>query len=968
MPASQHARDERSTAIDVLHRMLAAGVLLRVEGDVLCWKSVRGVLSGEQRDALRAHKPALLQLLEPGVSYLPLLPAQKRIWLQCRVNPDSAFYLMPAVVYLTGDLNVAAFADAVSQMRRSFEAWRTTFPVLGGLPMQAIHPPDSARLLEHSSCPVIDLSALLAEERMARAELLTEEFSRRPFDLEHEWGNRFTLLRLAPGEHRLVMSGHHIYSDRWSLRLVWRELGRLYNLRHAQGDERTPDSAGRPAGSWIEYVISQQTWLESEACERQIEFWRPRLQRALSRERELAPDSTPAPVSSRRSGTLDLKLPVEEVAALKALARQADERATLHTILTATLALALHGVGIARGSRDRAGNDEIRIGSVTANRNGAAARRVVGLLVNTVTLLFAPRDDSSFLEWLQSAHDEISVAHAHQDVPFETLLERLGSEAGPEYSAHGSAPFQVFFVMQNISMQRWQLQGVELLLRQTQAPEDNAKFDLTVSVHDGEDEGLRIEFIYNAELFQGETVAALVAHYASLLRAACENPELTLNNFPQPPAALRNHRASSNGVLAPPHFHVRPSGSTNSHATPELRDAVEDQLAEIWQRLLNVEVVRGTDNFFDLGGHSMLAVRLLDEVETQCGVKLPLANFFQTPTLAEQAALLRHQIQAAGVGGANFVAGGEHNENHDDRTGEGEDEHTLSDSLVVLQEGGSLPPLFCIDGVVHYRTLARHLGPEQPVYGLIPATRTSSEWFPVTDLGDRVAHYTREIQRVQPQGPYFLAGLSFAGLVAFRVAHQLRAAGERVALLVLFDTYGPGYFNMSWRQRLGRHWKVWAGLETKERVRYIGRRVRSRWQRSAPQVYVEIPRPANGATADEVGEEAVQIDILQRALTHDECLAIRNLVLQARDDLREWRYDGRLLLFTAQDNPREFLNADPLLGWSEAASHIEVHPVPGDHTGILREPNVQVLAAHLQAALREARSAAEAEVTTAQAR
>jgi thioesterase domain-containing protein len=175
-----------------------------------------------------------------------------------------------------------------------------------------------------------------------------------------------------------------------------------------------------------------------------------------------------------------------------------------------------------------------------------------------------------------------------------------------------------------------------------------------------------------------------------------------------------------------------------------------------------------------------------------------------------------------------------------------------------------------------------------------------------------------------------------------------------VALLALFDTYGPGYLTMSRRVRLAWHWKAWTHLEAAERVRYLSDRARARWQRLTSPPDGELCQP----DAEEVVagvEDEWQFDVLRRALSPAERAEMLAFKRQARRSPGKWRYDGRLLLFTAEDKPREFLSMDPLLGWGDFASNIENCPVPGNHTGIVRKPHVRVLAGHLQNALRQAR-------------
>ena len=191
-------------------------------------------------------------------------------------------------------------------------------------------------------------------------------------------------------------------------------------------------------------------------------------------------------------------------------------------------------------------------------------------------------------------------------------------------------------------------------------------------------------------------------------------------------------------------------------------DDTKRQLTRIWQELLGIDSVGVDQNYFDLGGDSSLAVHLFVQIEQVFGVKLPLATLFEAPTIEELATILRREARPAAWS-----------------------------PLVAIQTAGSRPPLFCMHGaggnVLIYRDLAQRLGSDQPVYGL-QAPGLDGSCPPLTRIEDMAALYAKEIRKMQPRGPYFLAGYCGGGTVALEVAQQIRAQGEQVALLAMFDT------------------------------------------------------------------------------------------------------------------------------------------------------------------------------------
>jgi acyl carrier protein len=226
---------------------------------------------------------------------------------------------------------------------------------------------------------------------------------------------------------------------------------------------------------------------------------------------------------------------------------------------------------------------------------------------------------------------------------------------------------------------------------------------------------------------------------------------------------------------------LTPNGKVNRRALPApsaihlateeagsvAKDGLELKLVKLWESVLGRHPIGVQENFFELGGHSLLAVRLMHRVEQEFGKNLPIATMLHAPTVQQLAEILRQE-------GCPMAMS----------------------CLVPIQPSGSKPPLFCIHGgggaVMVYRELALVLGTDQPVYGL-QAQGLDGNQPCLTSVEDMAAHYMKEIRAVQPNGPYFLGGLSFGGTVAYEMAQQLCAQGEEVGLLFLFDTFAGRY-------------------------------------------------------------------------------------------------------------------------------------------------------------------------------
>jgi thioesterase domain-containing protein/acyl carrier protein len=378
---------------------------------------------------------------------------------------------------------------------------------------------------------------------------------------------------------------------------------------------------------------------------------------------------------------------------------------------------------------------------------------------------------------------------------------------------------------------------------------------------------------------------------------------------------------------------------------PELEEAfvaprtpIEQTLAGIWCQVLGLEKVGVHDNFFDLGGHSLLAVRLFAEIEKEFAHNLPLATLFQAPTVEQLAAKLGDQGWEAPWS-----------------------------SLVTIQAGTARPPFFAISAiggnVLTYHDLARHLGSHQPVYGL-QAYGLDGRHPPYERLEDMAAHYTREVRRVQPEGPYCLGGSSFGGLVAFEMAQQLVAAGEEVAVLALFDTWSPDCLSMvkgmsRLRRRATRFFErvdlhmgnllVAEGLKGK--LAYVATksaRVRKRLAIAGIGYWKKLK---------ELSREIV--DPLPPTLRK-----VENTSRKALNRYVPKAYPGRITLFRATKQPAVF-NPDRELGWSRfAQGGVEVYDVPGYHGAIVYEPRVGILARQLAECLERAGAQTRGALTT----
>ncbi|HWS54384.1 MAG TPA: condensation domain-containing protein, partial [Pyrinomonadaceae bacterium] len=433
---------------------------------------------------------------------LSLSYAQQRLWFIDQMQPGNSAYNIPSGVRIGGRLHVEALGRALEEVARRHETLRTSFPAEGGRPVQVISPPAPVAL------DTTDLSQSPAESREEEARRLAAEEAQRPFDLPRGPLWRASLVKLADDEHILLLTMHHIVSDGWSVGLLVEELAALY-VAFARGEE--PSLAELPV-QYADFAHWQRERLAGEALGRQLAYWRDRLAGAPPVS-ELPIDRPRPPVRTLRGGRVDRDLPPELGGALQALGR--SEGATLFMVLLAAFETLLYR---------HTGQADIVVGTDIAGRNRVEVERLIGFFVNNLVLRTDLSGNPTFRELLRRVRETALGAYAHQDVPFDKLVEALR----PERSLSHTPLFQVLFVLQNNPRRLASFPGLSL----SALPLDNetSKFDLSLFVEEAGDRHVGV-WRYNADIFEAATVERLARRFEQLLRSAVENPEARLDEL-----------------------------------------------------------------------------------------------------------------------------------------------------------------------------------------------------------------------------------------------------------------------------------------------------------------------------------------------------------------------------------------------------------------------------------------------------
>ncbi|HCE6868733.1 TPA: pyoverdine non-ribosomal peptide synthetase PvdD [Pseudomonas aeruginosa] len=486
------------------HSLLATRVISRVRQEQQLDASLKALF---ERPVLEAFAQGLERTTD-AVSTIPLADrqqplalsfAQERQWFLWQLEPESAAYHIPSALRLRGRLDVDALQRSFDSLVARHETLRTRFRLEGGRSYQQVQPAVSVS---------IEREQFGEEGLIERIQAIVVQ----PFDLERGPLLRVNLLQLAEDDHVLVLVQHHIVSDGWSMQVMVEELVQLY-AGYSQGlDVVLP---ALPI-QYADYALWQRSWMEAGEKERQLAYWTG----LLGGEQPVLelPFDRPRPArQSHRGAQLGFELPRELVEAVRALAQR--EGASSFMLLLASFQALLYRYS---------GQADIRVGVPIANRNRVETERLIGFFVNTQVLKADLDGRMGFDELLAQARQRALEAQAHQDLPFEQLVEALQ----PERNASHNPLFQVLFNHQSeIRSVTPEVQLEDLRLEGLAWDGQTAQFDLTLDIQEDEN-GIWASFDYATDLFDASTVERLAGHWRNLLRGIVANPRQRLGELP----------------------------------------------------------------------------------------------------------------------------------------------------------------------------------------------------------------------------------------------------------------------------------------------------------------------------------------------------------------------------------------------------------------------------------------------------
>ena len=434
---------------------------------------------------------------------LPLSFSQQRLWFLDQLSPGNLFYNIPEALELEGELNLDALQFSLNALVDRHESLRTMFTTQDGMPRQIILPEWEMEV------PVLDLSEMGVVDREAIAAQEVEKETRTPFDLTTGPLVRLRLLKMAPDRHIALLNMHHIVADGWSMGIFVQELAAFYEAR-CRGEIYLPEALPL---QYADYAVWQRNWLKEDVLKKQLDYWHTKLgDKPLVLD---LPTDHPRPAMMSQAGSLErFTMPQGLYERLNAFCKK--HNVTLFMVLLAAYQTMLYRY---------TGQEQISVGTAIANRNRTDIEGLIGFFVNTLVLKEDLTDDLTFKTLLQKVRETCLGAFAHQDLPFELLVE----EMQPERNLSHTPLFQAAFSMQTGGGEPISFSG--LTWRPLSTFSGTAKFDITLGITD-DPQQFNGYFEYSTDLFEAETIQRMAGHFLTLLEGLLDAPETEISRLP----------------------------------------------------------------------------------------------------------------------------------------------------------------------------------------------------------------------------------------------------------------------------------------------------------------------------------------------------------------------------------------------------------------------------------------------------
>ncbi|BAY23185.1 McnC protein [Calothrix sp. NIES-2100] len=514
--------------VEFLTYLRSLDIQVFIDGEKFRANAPDGILTPELRAEIQERKAEIIEFLEASSrtnnqSFKPLSPisrsgniplsfAQQRLWFLDQLIPNNPFYNIPLALHLTGSLKLAALEQTFNEILQRHEALRTTIVVQKGQPVQVINPTLTIPL------PIIDLRQLPQAKREIQARRLITQEAQHPFNLSTDSLLQVKLLWLDETQYILLLTMHHIVSDGWSIGVLIQEIAALYTAFASN----QPSPLPKLTIQYADFAYWQRQWLQGEVLEKQLSYWQKQLDSISML--NLPTDRPRLAVQTYQGARQPLQLSKSLSKALLAFGQQ--EGVTLFITLLAAFKVLLY-----RYTQQ----EDIAIGSPIANRNRSEIEGLIGFFVNSLVLRTDLSGNPTFRDLLSRVKEVALGAYAHQDLPFEKLVEELH----PERNLNQNPLFQVVFALQNAPITALELPS--LTLSPLPFETETTRFDLEFHLWESNtqnglwadsSEGISGFVIYSTDLFDDVTITRMIGHFQILLEGIVANPEKRIAHLP----------------------------------------------------------------------------------------------------------------------------------------------------------------------------------------------------------------------------------------------------------------------------------------------------------------------------------------------------------------------------------------------------------------------------------------------------
>jgi thioesterase domain-containing protein len=877
---------------DLLVELKSKGIIISLnENGDLSVSAPKGAMTAVIAQQIKANKPDIVAFLGVNAAkdalaafppivhidhgrFVPISLAQERLWLLEEMTPDTPIYNLQYAYRLQGALDVAAFEAALEWVVDRHEVLRLRFDTVDDQPTGIISDEVDPILA------FVSLDEIPAAEQEEMVQTLLREQGETPVDLAIRPLFRAVLYQLSPKDFVFSFLVHHIVFDGWSAEVFWDDLVFAYQ-------NPDPDAGRGPLIiQYSDYADWQRNWLDSEAVEKDKVFWQENLRDPVAPLEIPGARKQSSHVSFYAVEKQKIVIPSTLTAKIKRLAQQM--KATPFMVLLAAYKATLHAY---------TGQEDLVVGSPVAGRPVTELEALIGYFNNVVVFRSNLGQDPTFKDLLTQEKSVVLKANEHQAIPFQHIADLPSVSHIPLMRA--------MFVLQNQIKPVPNLPGISV--SPVSVADEYGYSDMSIELTE-KDGVITGSLWFKSALIDGKDMAQFIDNYLTMLAAVTEHPERPLSAYPQFEMPIIVDDVVVENV-----------GAAERPFTPP-RDELEAKLALIWGELLGYEPVSVYDDFFETGGHSLLAIRLFDQFERFAGRKLPLSLLFKAPTIAGLAEYIRDEEQDIAI--SSMVM--------------------LSDPDPTLNYSGKRP-FYCVtppgDELLVFNSLVRAFGEERPFIGLQYGVNGEKPFLSVEGMA---AYFVEQIIDQDNQEPYLIGGYCYGGLLAYEMAQQLRAQGKEVALVVMIDTSVPGA--VTEKKKTLRN--LFNNNVSKMQEEGVSSEVQHVVNRTAEVFRGELWHPFWGKMQQRYAERNDAVPTALRSFHY--------INEQAEKQYQVKSYPGAVVLIQAKIQYPKF--DYPLhLGWDKYVTGSFVdHRAPGDHRSLLNEPHVSTLAEILKESVESA--------------